>query len=146
MPWSTKKHKGVIEPRLTDDFPEPGSVSDFLALMNELYPRTLDLRSWPRYRQGGAVRQWKTGGTHNYTDPNGFVQIGSALWSGSASTHAWVTVTLPSIHSGLPIAFATIMQTVPQSTSAWCTARPVNKLLLGLDWWSAEPVTEVTIA
>lgn len=151
MPWTTKKHKNKrIPAKLEEDFPESSQVASFLTLMNDLFPKVADLRGWARYRQGGHVRQWMVGGTHNYTDPNGFTQFGSAVWEGDGSTHAWMDIVLPTPHSGLPLAFATIMETIPISTSAWCMARPYHAILvhnrLALDWWSVSPITKITIA
>jgi hypothetical protein len=152
MPWRTKsKTRGPSKPDMQDDFPEPGSAGDFLALMNELYPRTLDLRSWPRYRQGGHVRRWDIGGTHNYSDPNGFTQIGVAAWDGNPSTHHWKDVFMATWFSGPPIILCSVLLTEPVSTSCWCVARVVHARVthidhIALDWWSAAPITHIDMS
>lgn len=112
----------------------------FRALLKKLKPSPYFQLA--RYRQGSEASDWAKPGGVTYIPVGGFLQVGSAKWSGPAATSGKVTVNFFTSFKDRPLVLVTAESTIPLFQDVRCQA-PVEAYALEIYWFSSTPLTQV---
>lgn len=128
--------------------PEESGFESWEALLRRLKPgRSLGPGVNPvgmRYRQGGEARDWAAPGGERYTPLGGFMQCGSARWSGAPALSGGLAVNLPAHYADTPLVWVTPAYTQPLFSEVRLLASP-QASSLEIHWWAAAALTELHV-